>query len=86
MINLRVNLGMGPSNQSSWKNEPCSVSFNNHVCNFQEGTWENINFSSYPRHVTPQIDCLGKMSPVLRFQHTYMGIPRRWKGKGSFLE
>ena len=34
---------------------------------FQEDRWENIHFYSKPRHVTPQIDCLGKSSPVLRF-------------------
>ena len=29
-------------------------------------------FQSKPRHVTPQIDCLGKMSPVLRVStHIY---------------
>ena len=33
---------------------------NTHVCSFQEDRWENINFSSKPRHVTPQIDHLEK--------------------------
>ena len=31
-------------------------------------------FSTIPRHVTPQIDCLTKMIPVLRFSTTLMGF------------
>ena len=34
-----------------------------------------------PRHVTPQIDCLGKMSTVLRFQHTFMVFLKDIGGK-----
>ena len=37
-----------------------------HLWGFQGDRWENIHFSTKPRHVTPQIDRLGKMSPVLR--------------------
>ena len=32
------------------------------------------SFSSKPRHVTPQIDCLRKMSPVLRVSTHIYGI------------
>ena len=32
---------------------------------FPRSEMENVHFLSKPRHVTPQIDCLGKMSPVL---------------------
>ena len=40
----------------------------------------NINFSSKPRHVTPQIDHLGKMSPVLRVSIHIYGISKdRWE-------
>ena len=50
----------------------CSEGFNTHLCGFQGERWENINFSSKPRHVTPQIDCLWKMIPVLRVSiHIY---------------
>ena len=32
-----------------------------------------MNFSTKPRHVTPQIDCLGEMSTVLRVStHIYV--------------
>ena len=33
---------------------------------------ENVHFSTKPRHVTPQIDCLGKARPPLRVStHIY---------------
>ena len=32
---------------------------------FQGDRWENINFSSKPRNVTPQINHLVKTNPVL---------------------
>ena len=39
---------------------------------FQEDRWENIHVQTKPRHVTPQIDSLGKTSPVLRVSiHIY---------------
>ena len=53
------------SNWWSWKNEPCSESSKTHLWGFQEDRWENINFSSKPRHVKPQINCLVKTNPVL---------------------
>ena len=62
---FRVNLGYDPSNQSSWKTEPCSEGFNTHICGFQGHRWENVHFSTKPRHVTPQIDHLGETRPVL---------------------
>ena len=61
-----VNLGMWPSNQSSWKNEHRSEGFNTHLWGFSGDRWENVHFLSKPRHLTPQIDHLGKTSPVLR--------------------
>ena len=40
-----------------------------------------MHFSSKPRHVTPQIDCLTKMSPGLMVStHTY-GISKEIDGK-----
>ena len=39
------------------------------------------SFLSKPRHVTPQIDCLGKMSPVLRVSIHIYGVSQEidWK-------
>ena len=42
-------------------------------------------FKSKPRHVTPQIDCLGKTIPVLRVSiHTY-GVSEEIDGKMFIL-
>ena len=38
-------------------------------------------FSSKPRHVTPQIDHLGKMSPVLRVSSHICGVAKEIAGK-----
>ena len=38
-------------------------------------------FQSKPRHVTPQIDCLGKMSPVLRVSTHIYGFLKEIDGK-----
>ena len=40
-------------------------------------SWENMNFSTKPRHVTPQIDRLGEMSTVLRVSTHILGFLRR---------
>ena len=56
---------MTPQNDCLGKNESCSEDFNTHLWGFQGDRWENINCSSEPRHVTPQIDYLVKMVPVL---------------------
>ena len=37
------------------------------------------------KHVTPQIDCLGKMSTVLSF-NTHSWVFQEIDGKNSFLE
>ena len=66
-----------PSNWSSQQNVPCSEGFNTHLWDFQEDRWENIHFESKPRHVTPQIDGLSKMSPVLSVSTHIYGFPRR---------
>ena len=70
---FQLNLGMcDPSNQSSWKNEPCSEGFNTHIWGFLGDRWENVHFSGKPRHVTPQIKHLGKTSPVMMVStHNY---------------
>ena len=67
------------------KNNPCSEGFNTHLWCFQGHRWENIHFSTKPRHVTPQIDCLGKTIPVLRVSiHTY-GVSEEIDGKMFIL-
>ena len=42
---------------------------------------ENIHFSSKPRHVTPQINRLRKISPVLRVSTHIYGISKEIDGK-----
>ena len=41
----------------------------------------NIHFSGKPRHVTPQIDCLGKLSPVLRVSTQIYGVSKEIDGE-----
>ena len=72
---------MTPQNQSSQKNEPCSEGFNTHLWGFEGDRWENIHFSSKPRHVTPQINRLRKMSPVLMVSTHISGISKEIDGK-----
>ena len=40
-----------------------------------------MNFSTKPRHVTPQIDCLGEMSTVLRVSTHIYGVSKDIGGK-----
>ena len=44
-------------------------------------SWEIMNFSTKPRHVTPQIDRLGKMSTVLRISTHIYGVSQQMDGK-----
>ena len=50
---------------------------------FQGHRWENIHGfpRTKPRHVTPQIDCLGKTSPVLRVSTHIYGVSQEIDGK-----
>ena len=48
---------------------------------FQGHRWENVHFSTKPRHVTPQIDRLRKMSPVLRVSTHIYGVSKNIDGK-----
>ena len=65
----------------SWKNEHCSEGFNTYLWGFSGNRWEHMHFESTPRHVTPQIDCLGKMNTVLGVStHTY-GVCKDIDGK-----
>ena len=45
----------------------------------------NVHFESTPRHVTPQIDCLRKTSPVLRVSTHIYGISMEIDGKTSIF-
>ena len=40
-----------------------------------------MHFLSKPRHVTPQIDHVGKMSPVLRVSTPIYGVSKKIDGK-----
>ena len=63
------------------KKEPCCEGFNTHVWCFQGHRWENMNFSTKPRHVTPQIDCLGETTTVLRVSTHIYGVSEEIDGK-----
>ena len=78
---FQVNLGMWPSNRSSHKNKLCSDGFNTHFWQFSLDRWENIHFLSKPRHVTPQIDYLGKLSPVLQIPTPIYAVAKQIGGK-----
>ena len=57
------------------------MGFNTHLWCCQGHRLENIHFLSKPRHVTPQIDCLGKTSPVLRVSTHIYGVSQEVDGK-----
>ena len=44
-------------------------------------SWENMNFSTKPRHVTPQINQLGETSNVLRVSTDIFGVSKEIDGK-----
>ena len=48
-------------------------------------SWENMHFSTKPRHMTPQIDCLGEMSTVLRVWTHIYGVSKVIDGKTSIF-
>ena len=48
---------------------------------FSGDRWENIHFESKPRHVTPQIDHLGKTKTVLRVSTHIYGVFEEKHGK-----
>ena len=51
------------------------------VCSFQEDRWQNIHFESKPRHVTPQMNHLGKMSLVLKVLTPMYVVSKKIDGK-----
>ena len=58
----------------------CSESSNSHLYRFQADRWKNIHFYSKPRHVTPEIDHLGKTGPVLRVSTDIYGVSKEIDG------
>ena len=64
------------------KPKPCSEGFNTYLLCFQGHRWENIYFSTKPRHVTPQIDSSQKnMNTVLRVSTHIYGVSHEIDGK-----
>ena len=63
------------------RSKPCSEGFNTHLLHFQGDTQENVHLESKPRHVTPQIDHLGKTIPVLRVSTHIYGVSKKIDGK-----
>ena len=78
---FRVNLGMWPLKMIVSEKQALFWGFNTHLWDFQGDRWENINFLSKPRHVTPQNDHLRKMSPVLRVSTHIYGVSKEIHGK-----
>ena len=72
---------MWPSNRLSLKNEPCSEGFNTHLWGFQEDRWGKHSFLEQTQACDPQIDCLWKMSPVLRVSTHIYGFSKEIDGK-----
>ena len=85
MFIFRVNLGKWPLKSNVSENEPCSEDFNAHLWHYQGHRWENVNFWPKPRHLTPQIDCLRKTSPVLRVSTHICGVSQEIVGKMFIL-
>ena len=82
---FQLNLAMWPLKSIVLENEHCSEGFNTHLWGFWEDRWENIHFSRKPRHVTPQIDRLRKMSTVLRVSTHIYGVSQEIDGRTFIL-
>ena len=52
-----------------------------HIMGFQRRKRGKFLFLGKPRHVTPQIDHVGKMSPVLRVSTQIYGVSKEIDGK-----
>ena len=82
----RVNLGMWPLKLIVLRKMiPCSEGFNTHLRGFSGDRWENIHFSNQPRHVSPQVDHLGKTSPVLSVSTQIYEASKETDGKTCSL-
>ena len=73
---------MTPQIDRLWKNEPCSDGFNTHIYGIsKEIDGKMLILQVKPRHVTPQINNLGKTSPVLMVSTHIYGISKEIDGK-----
>ena len=82
---FRVNLGMWHLKSIVLEKWALFWGFQHTFMGFWEDRWENIHFSSKPKHVTPQIDRLGKMSTVLRISTHIHGVFEEIDGKTFIL-
>ena len=71
---------MTPQINCLGKMKPCSEGFNTHLWCFQGHSGKTFIFQTKPRHVTPQIDRLGKMG-VLRVSTHIYGVSEEIDGK-----
>ena len=76
MFIFRVNLGMWPLKSIVLEKWALFWGFQHTFMGFLRIWWENMHFESTPRHVTPQIDRLGKMNTVLRVSTHIYGVSR----------
>ena len=73
---------MWPLKSIIWENqEHCSQGSNTHLWDFSSNRWEIIHLLSKPKHVTHEIDCLGKSSPVLKVSTHIYGVSKERHGK-----
>ena len=86
MFIFRVNQGMWPLKLIIWEKWALFWRFQHHLSSFQGDRWEHVHFLRKPRHVTPQIDHIEKMMPVLRVWTHIYGVSKEIDGKMSFLE
>ena len=71
-----VNLGMWPLKLIISEKMSPVLRVSTHLWASSGDRWENVHFSSKPRHVTPQIDHLRKSSPLLRVSTHIYGVSR----------
>ena len=81
---LSVNLGMWPLKLNVSEKQSLFWGFQHTFMGFPRSEMENVCFQSKPRHVTPQINILRKLRPVLRFSTHIYGVSKEWDGKCFF--
>ena len=81
MIIFQVNLGMWPLKSIISEKQALFWGFQHTFMGFLMRYMGKCSFLSKPRHVTPQINHLGKMSPVLRVSTHIYGISKEIDGK-----
>ena len=82
---FRVNRGMWPLKSIILEKRALFWGLQHTFMGFWEDTWENIHFSSKPRHVTPQTNCLRKTSTVLRVSTHIYEVSKEIDGKTSIF-